>query len=302
MRALQSKFARSLAVVTLAGGAGLVTATPSAAAGSGAAYVCSGSPQSPGVLAGRHQAVLVEGVCEVNGGPATVLGNLTVSPGSALVAAFARNDSTGHGASRLSVDGDLVVQHGGALLLGCDPQSFACLDDPNQQQPTLSSPGYVGGSLDADGALGVIVHNTLVRRDVTSNGGGGGVNCTPQGIFAAFNSPAYSTYEDSTVGGTLVVAGMRSCWLGVNRVHVGRNVRIDDNLLADPDAIEILANDVNGNLSCHGNSMTWDGHELGPNLFPRADEPNTVGGQRSGQCVRATPTHRGGPYGPPNSF
>jgi hypothetical protein len=219
-----------------------------------------------------------------------------------VVAAFARNDSTGHGASRLSVDGTLTVDHGGALLLGCDPQSFACLDDPSSSHPTLSSPGYVGGDLDSDSPLGVIVHNTIVRGNVTSNGGGGGFNCTPQGVFAAFDSPVYSTYEDSTIGGSLSIAGMHSCWLGVARAHVGRNVRVTNNQLADPDAIEILANDINGNLTCHGNSMAWDGYDLGAHLYPRAKDPNTVGGERSGQCFRSTPTHRNGPYGPPNSF
>jgi hypothetical protein len=34
-------------------------------------------------------------------------------------------------------------------------------------------------------------------------GGGGGVTCDPSGIFLAFQSPVFSDYEDSTVGGSL---------------------------------------------------------------------------------------------------
>ena len=265
------------------------------------ANVCRGTPQSPGVLAGFYRSgVVVVGVCEVNAGRAVVLGNLTVSPGSALVAAFALNDRTKKGTSSLTVVGGLRVGNGAAMVLGCDPQSFACIDDPNQNAPTLSSHDRVFGDMTSEKALGVVVHNTSIGRDISQFGGGGGLNCTPTGIFAQFQSPVYSAYEDSSVGGNVRISGMQSCWLGFNRVNVRGDVSFVRNQLADPDAIEILANNIRGDLACFGNSMVWNSVDISPTgaLFPRQPEPNTVNGHRRGQCVLSSPLTKGGPLGP----
>ena len=81
----------------------------------------------------------MRGACEVNAGPAVVNGDLTISPGSVLLAAFALNDKTGTGTSSLTVKGNILVRAGAVAVMGCNPANFACLDDPNQNQPTLSS-------------------------------------------------------------------------------------------------------------------------------------------------------------------
>ena len=86
--------------------------------------------------------------------------------------------------------------------------------------------------------------------------------------------------------------------MGIVQLHVGNTVVFHFNKLADPDAIEILSNNIGGNLICRGNSRTWDNGDLGPHLFPRQPEPNTVGRNRKGQCVLASPTKPGGPLGP----
>jgi hypothetical protein len=281
--------------VAMAGGAG------AAVAGGHGAAVCTGTPQSPGVLAGFYKSdVVVVGACEVNAGPAVVRGDLTLSPGSALVAAFALNHHTQKGTSSLTVRGDLRVRNGAALVLGCEPQHFACIDDPNQNAPTLSSHARVSGDMTSQQALGVVVHNTSIGGDIRQRGGGGGVNCTPTGIFAQFGSPVFSAYEDSSVGGEVSISGLRSCWLGVARVHVRDDVSFVRNQLADPDAIEILANHIRGDLACFGNSMVWNSADISPtgDLFPRQPEPNTVNGHRRGQCVLASPLTPGGPLGP----
>jgi hypothetical protein len=109
----------------------------------------------------------------------------------------------------------------------------------------------------------------------------------------------YSDYEDSSIQGNLHVIGLTSCWLGVARVQVGGNLHMIDDQLADPDAIEILANQINGNLLCQQNSRVWDSAEENfESLFPRVPQPNTVNGHRIGQCVLASPTTEGGPSGP----
>jgi hypothetical protein len=277
---------------------GAVTAAGAAVTGS-KPVVCSGTPKSPGVLTGRVRSdVVVRGACEVNAGRAVVAGNLSLSPGSALLAAFARNDQTGHGTSSLTVRGAIHVGAGATLLMGCDPQSFACLDDPHQSAPTLSSHASVGGDMSSARALGVIVHNASIGGDVSQFAGGGGRNCTPSGVFKLFSSPVYSTYEDSSVAGDVVMRGVNSCWMGMARLQVGGSMLMWNNKLADPDAIEIIANNIAHNLVCSGNSRAWDSADAGKHLFPRTAEPNTVGGQRFGQCVLASPTERGGHRGP----
>jgi len=82
--------------------------------------------------------------------------------------------------------------------------------------------------------------------------------------------------------------------------------------MAVPDAIEVVTNHISKNLSCSGNSHPgggppgagalpiWDSVDTSPNgLYPRASEPNTVDGTRSGQCVTASPTTMGGPPAAP---
>ena len=240
----------------------------------------------------------MRGACEVNAGAAVVNGDLTLSQGSALLAAFALNDKTGSGTSSLTVKGNVLVRSGATLLMGCNPANFACLDDPNQNKPTLSMHPTVGLDLRSNQPLGVIVHNFTVGGDVIQTGGGGGVNCNPQGVFKLFQSPVYSTYEVGSVGGDVRISSVHSCWMGLVQLQVGNTMVMYRNKLADPDAIEILANNITGNLICRGNSRTWNSEDIGSGLFPRKAQPNTVGRNRKGQCVLASPTKPGGQHGP----
>jgi hypothetical protein len=290
-------YLRSLSGLVFTGAVigGMIAAGPVTASGAAVTSgttTCSGTPTAPGVLTGTHGPVLVKGACFVNAGPAVVNGDLTVSPGSVVVAAFGMHNS------HLTVKGNVLVRAGAVALLGCDPADFACIDDPNQNQPTLSSHATVGLDLRSNLALGVIVHNFSVAGDVIQTGGGGGRNCTPQGIFKLFGSPVFSTYETGSVGGDVRISSVQSCWMGLARLHVGNTVVMHFNKLADPDAIEILANDITGNLICRGNSRVWDSSEAGNGLFPRIPEPNTVGRNRKGQCVLDSPTKPGDPPGP----
>jgi hypothetical protein len=193
----------------------------------------------------------------------------------------------------------------------------------------------VSGNLSEHQPLGVVVHSSTIGgnvqevggsddrsagddqsgggsdgRDGNEVGGGGGFTCTNKGptvagfpVFgAAFGGlPVYSGYEDSTVHGNLSVIGLTSCWLGVARVQVSGNVDLINNQLADPDAIEILSNQISGNLRCQQNSQVWDSAEHVPRaaaLVPRDSMPNTVSGHRVGQCMLASPATDGGPSGP----
>jgi len=287
-RALR-KLSRGSAVLALAL---CIAAVLAATAGAAQPTTCSGTADSPdtavGTIAGNLQ---VSGVCFVDAGRLTVDGNLTIQPGGALVAAF------GASGSDVVVNGNIDVKSGGAMLLGCNPVSSPCFDD-DPDNPTLTVTATVTGNLTSSQALGTIVHNATIGGNVEQHGGGGGLNCDPSGVFATFGSPVFSTYEDSSVGGNVDISNVTSCWLGTARVDIAGNASYVGNQLADPDAIEVVSNHIHGNLSCQGNSMMWDSGDPGPDLFPRAPQPNTVDGRRSGQCVLSSPLTDGGPLGP----
>ncbi len=256
---------------------------------------CSGTPQAPGALAGQYSSnVVIEGVCVVNSGLAVIRGNLVLRPGASLLSVFAHNDRTGSGPSKLTVFGSVRVESGATAVLGCEPEHSPCLDDPSAP----SSP-RIFGNLVSRQPLGVVVHDATIFGSVREIEGGGGKTCEPSGIFAELlEAPVFSDYEDTTVGRGIFVSGLESCWLGLIRMHVGASMRVINNQLADPDAIEILANTIARNLNCQGNSMVWNSADLTEELFPRAPEPNTVGGRRLGQCVLASPETEGGEPGP----
>jgi hypothetical protein len=292
-------YLRSLSCLVFTGAVigGVLAAGPVTAAGAAATSgtaTCKGSLSSPGVLTGTiNSSVVVRGLCAVAAGPAVVKGDVTVTPGSVLVSAFGMHHSS------LTVNGNIYVRAGATAVLGCNPANFPCIDDPNPSKPTLSSHVSIGKDLRAYLALGVVVHNFSVVGDVIQTLGGGGVNCRPQGIFKAFgNSPVYSTYEVGSVGGDVRISSVHSCWMGIVQLKVGNAMVMFRNRLKDPDAIEILANQITGSLICRGNSMTWNSSEAGSGLFPRDPQPNTVGRNRKGQCVLASPTKPGGPLGP----
>jgi hypothetical protein len=288
-----------------------------ALAGAGAAvapaagpYVCSGSFHNPGVLQGTYRhGVVVDGVCAVKNGKAHVIGTVTVRHGAALGAAFGLHHAS------LTVTGNLIADQGSVVILGCkvnpNGSGFPCLDETNMKHPTLTSHAVVTGSIIEHSPIGVVVHDSTIGHNITETGGGGGISCTPpaSGIFAAVKSPVYSDYEDTSVGGSVSISGLKSCWLGLARVKVGGSVSVTNNTMADPDAIEIVANHIAANLSCSGNvhpaaasppgvEPVWDSADKTMNaLYPRVSEPNTVGGTRSGQCMVVSPTTKGAPAG-----
>lgn len=273
-----------------------------------APHTCNGSFSKPGVLKGRYgSGVVVKGFCAVNSGTAHVIGTLTVTKGAAFAAAYGL-----HG-SALKVTGNLVVDQGATAVLGCkvnpDGSGFPCIDDSSPSHPTLRGHEVITGSIIANSPLGVLVHNSAIGKNVTQTGGGGGVSCAvpKSGPFAAFKSPVFSDYEDASIGGSAVIKNLKSCWMGFGRDYVGGSVTINNNLMADPDAIEIFSNYIVKNLACSGNSHpasgmppddqpVWDSGEIPQNgaIYPRHPQPNTVEGTRSGQCVNATPTTQGG--------
>jgi hypothetical protein len=276
---------------------GALAASPGIAAAAAAhpahfgTQTCTGTVSAPGVLAGVYGNVVVDGDCVADAGPAVVTGNLTIAAGGGLTAIFGLDDKTGSGNSDVTVRGDLIVESGGSLLLGCDSTiittwgetalqshpSFPCLDDPDQAAPTLSSHDVIDGSLIAADPLGVVLHHTLVRGDVTERKGGAGLGCVPAGIFKQYlHYPEYSDYEDNTIDGNVALIGLDTCWFGTHRNTVHGSMTVDDNVCGK-DCMEVDSSIIYGNLSCWNNSPAV---ELGDG----DGTPDQVGGNATGEC------------------
>jgi hypothetical protein len=256
---------------TLLGMLALAPATTAVAAPTWRTHVCHGTNRHPGELTGLNLDVIVRGICLVRNGPVAVSRNIIITRHSSLIAAFGRHHT------RLSVAGNIFVHKGGTLVLGCNPKSFPCLDDPHPKRPSLTSADRVGHSISATAALGVVVHNDWIGHNVSQTGGGGGVRCKPQGPFVHVHSPAYSTYEDNWIGGNVRIRHVHSCWLGVIRNWIRGSANINHNRMKDPDAMEIITNVVLRNLVCfHNNPKVQFGDSHG--------QPNRVGGHAVLEC------------------
>jgi hypothetical protein len=246
-------------------------------------FTCSGSFAF--IPAGSYSSLTVEGFClAVPTGTLTVAHNVVVAPGAVLLANYPGNPAAGTPAGRanITVGGNVIVESGAVLVIGCFGPG--CTE-------------VISGNLVGDGALGIIVHATSINGSVLESAGGNGGTCAPptSGFFGFIHHPGFSVYDSDMIGGNVVVDGYQSCWLGVNHDQVGGNVVVVNNNLADPDAVEILDNTIMGNLVCQQNSMVWDSADIGEmgSLFPRVSEPNTVNGNRVGQCVTASPPGTG---------
>jgi hypothetical protein len=222
------------------------------------------------VTPGTYVSLTIAGFCNVDAGSVTVQGNVKVLPNAGLLAAF--------GGSDLTVGGNVDVKRNAVLVLGCEPEAFICFNDPDQENGTLSTHDAVGGSLTAQNALAVLLHNNTIDANLVltgGGGGGGGLNCDPQDALGG--SPAYATAEDNQIGGNATIVGWQTCWLGFFRNQVTGNVTYVGNDTADPDGNEVQTNVIGGNLACSNNAPK-------PQMGDSGGSPNVVAGNKTGQC------------------
>ncbi len=254
------RFAAAGGALALIGSVLAVGAGPASAQGAASALTCAGGS----IAAGTYTSITVTGFCAVDSGNVTVQHGLVVAPGGGLLAAFA--------SSNLNVGQNLSVGQNGILVLGCEPEAFPCFDDPSG-----ATADSVGGNLTAEGALMMLVHGNRIGANVTQSGGGGGVTCdvTPLGPDGP---PAYSTYEDNSIGANASISGVQTCWMGFIRNHVAGNVNYSDNVLFDPDGNEVVTNTIGRNLNCSGNDPA-------PQVGDSGGSSNTIGGRATGQCA-----------------
>ena len=288
----------------------LLGGTTASAAGGGD-FTCSGGtlkPLNPSIIPpGDYNSITVTGKCLIPGGTVNVTTNVSITKGAVLVVNIPGGPGNPEDDATLNVGGNVFAGQRSALILGCAP-SFGC-------QTTTHS--VIVGNLVSDGAEGMLLHGDTIVGNLSVVGGGAkNYDCVPptNGVFGAFGSPVYTTFEDGRIGGNASFSGYKSCWLGFARARVGGSLTYTRNILGDPDAIEILSSTVNGNLTCQGNMLVdvsqsppvftlhspWDSADLSSDgsLFPRQPEPDTVHGTRSGQCVLNSPTSPTDPPGP----
>jgi hypothetical protein len=268
MRVFRSVFAL-VATLSL-----VLIGTGTAQAASSSARTCHGTLATPGHIApGTYSSITVVGFClGPPNGNVIVKGDVTVAMGAALAAnypSFAAGVPEGD--ANWLVKGNVFVGAGATLLLGCEP-AVNCVNTTH---------GAVRGNVDADRALGVILHSETIGGNVSYSGGGGGVNCNPG--FGPFAFGVYSDAEDDVIGGNLTVSGLRSCWFGEFRNIVMGNDTVNLNRFADPDATELSNNVVFGSLSCFNNTPAA---QIGDSSQP----PNIVFGAIRGEC-RAISIH-----------
>jgi hypothetical protein len=235
----------------------VITGATSASAASNG--TCSGGT----VAAGSYESLTITGFCTLDGGNVTVRLNLKVASTGLFNALF--------GESTLTVGGNLIVEPGGVLALGCDPEELACFDNA-----AATSNHAVGRNLVVDHGLLVVVHDNHIGGNVRQVGGGAGFGCSA--VFPN-GPPDYTDYANNVIGGSASVSGLRTCWDGFSHNVVAGDVNHTDNQTAIDDGNLIDGNHIAGSLRCFDDTPA-------PHL---SDGPtpimNVVAGAAQGQCA-----------------
>jgi hypothetical protein len=262
------------------------SAASAAPADGGGAYTCTGGNVPPG----SYPSILVTGLCYMPAGTVVVRGNVTVAPGALLDAGANPDDPAASPVvtATVRIGGNVFVGKGAVLVLGCSPNLLGIC-------PRGLTFDSIGGNLTAVGALADVIHGTSIGGSVSVVGGGGGAagGAASLGCFdtAAYPIPApwsedaalanavpqYTDFEDSSIGGSLTVVGVQTCWMGAVRVLVGGGITFAGDVTSDPDGMEIDNNLTGGNLTCLDNDPEVQFGDSGA-------APNMVRGFGVGEC------------------
>jgi hypothetical protein len=116
----------------------------------------------------------------------------------------------------------------------------------------------------------VQLHFVTINGGVDIRGGAGPFG-DPFGV-------TWNTIEDSQINGNVTIQGYNGFWMGFIRNNVNGAVRLNDNVLVDPDGNEYVTNTIHGSLSCSGNSPA-------PQIGDSEGMLNHVTGAKTGQCA-----------------
>lgn len=259
-----------LAAVGLAMSPALALADGSAPP-AGFSFICNGvnfgAPITGTRVEGHFTNLTIWGNSYVpNDATLTVSGNLVIAPGACLDA-FSRGE--------VHVGRNISVGNGATLALGCAP----FVNEAPEPCEDTATTDTVGRNISADAPLTMYLTAVTVAGNVTSSGGGPGVQ-----------NPAVSfPVKQMSIGGNLVLTGWHGAWIGALRNHVHGNVVIAGNIGSRTDqagvldSTEVVNNTVGHNLICQGNTPAATFGDALENP-QNGDGFNTVGGHALGEC------------------
>jgi hypothetical protein len=152
-------------------------------------------------------------------------------------------------AARINVSDGIRVYQGATFVLGEDGGT---------------STGSIQGGVHANAPASLQVHFARITDGVRMYGGGG--------------NGQFSTVEDSVIRGDVTLRDYRGLWFGFIRNNVVGNVRLNHNVLSDPDANEYVTNTIRGNMICRNDSPA-------PQVGDSMGKPNVVTGRKVDQCA-----------------
>jgi len=155
----------------------------------------------------------------------------------------------------VSVHGGVYIGAGATFVLGGDEAQTAT--------------GTITGGVHATNPASVQIHFATIDGGIDIHGG--------SGPFGGPFEITWNAIEDNHINGAVTVDGYDGFWFGFIRNHVNGSVRMNNNVLEDPDANEYVTNTIHGSLQCEGNSPK-------PAVGDSEGSPNQVTGAETGQC------------------
>jgi hypothetical protein len=155
----------------------------------------------------------------------------------------------------VTIRAGLWIRSGATFVLGSEESGW--------------STGTIGGGVHASDAASVQIHFATINGGLDAHGG--------SGPFGTPFDVTWNAIEDNVIHGGATVTGYDGFWFGFIRNHVSGTVRLNDNVLVDPDGNEYVTNVIHGSLTCSGNSPA-------PQVGDSEGLPNAVTGAKMGQC------------------
>ena len=156
----------------------------------------------------------------------------------------------------VTIRGGLYVQHGATLVIGSEENAV--------HTATIS------GGVHSSNAMSVQIHFSTINGGIDLHGG--------SGPFGGPFEVTWNAIEDNVINGGASEIGYDGFWNGFIRNTVHGSVNLNGNTVVDPDGNEFVTNTIHGNLNCAGNDPA-------PQVGDSEGSPNTVTGQKTGQCA-----------------
>ena len=155
----------------------------------------------------------------------------------------------------VTIHGGLYISAGATFVLGSDESQ--------------TNTGTITGGVHATNPASVQIHVATINGGVDIHGG--------SGPFGGPFEITWNAIERNKINGSVTIEGYDGFWFGFVGNHVNGSVRLNDNVLEDPDANEYVTNTIHGSLRCEGNSPK-------PQIGDSKGSPNQVTGPKTGQC------------------